>query len=227
MVGPRRLLGTCAIAITAAGGVAGQAQAATIASTLPCVRNIGIPNALTLPLVGTGFVPNSSVMIRTQTASEPSPRPLTTVQADALGNIAKRIDPPPLHALSTFQQAFTLSAVDTANPANTATSRFRQVRFGFDAKPDTGRPTRKVTYTARGYLPGKPVYAHFRFGGITRRDVRLGVADSPCGIVTRRMRLLPTKTRFGTWTVYMDQVPKYSRKTLLQAKGTLSIARTR
>ena len=115
----------------------------------------------------------------------------------------------------------------TPNPANVATTQFRQVRFGFDARPSTGRPTRKVTYTARGYLPGKPVFAHFRFKGITRRDVLLGTADAPCGIVSRRMRLLPTKTRFGTWTVYMDQERRFSKRTLLQAKGSLSIARTR
>lgn len=227
MEGSRRVrVAACALAIAAAGGAAAEANAATIASTLPCVRNIGIPNALTLPLVGTGFTPNSSVTIRTTTPSDPSPRTLTSIQADALGNLSKRIDPPPLRAVSTFEQAFTLTATDTANPPNTATTNFRQVRFGFDAQPDTGRPTRKVTYTARGYLPGLPVFAHFRFGGITRRDVRLGVATQPCGIVTRRMRLLPTKTRFGTWTVYMDQDPKYSKRTLLQAKGTLSISRT-
>jgi hypothetical protein len=40
------------------------------------------------------------------------------------------------------------------------------------------------------------------------------------------MRLLPTKTRFGTWTVFMDQLPKYTKKTVLQAKGTLFIRRT-
>lgn len=228
MAGSRRhFAASCALALTATGALAAEADAATIASTLPCVRNIGIPNALTLPLVGAGFAPNSTVTIRTATASDPGARTLTTIQTDALGTIAKRIDPPPLHAATTFEQAFTLTATDSANPANTATTKFRQVRFGFDAAPSTGRPTRRVTYTARGYLPGQPVYAHFRFGGITRRDVRLGVADSPCGIVKRRMRLLPTKTRFGTWTVYMDQTPKYSKKTLLQAKGTLSIARTR
>jgi hypothetical protein len=225
---PRRLaVAACATLITAAGGLAADARAATIASTLPCVRNIGIPGALTLPLVGTGFAPNSSVTLHTATASDPTARTLTTVKADAAGNVATRVDPPPLHAESTFVQAFTLAAVDGANPANVATTKFSQVRFGFDAAPSTGRPTRKVTYTARGYLPGKPVFAHFRFKGITRRDVLLGIADSPCGIVSKRMRLLPTKTRFGTWTVYMDQERRYSKGTLLQAKGSLSIARTR
>jgi hypothetical protein len=221
------LAAACATAVAAAGGLAADAGAATISTTLPCIRNIGIPNALTLPLLGAGFTPNASVTIRTTTASAPTARTLTTVQADATGSIGKRIDPPPLHAGSTVDQTFTLTASDDLNPANVATTTFREVRFGFDARPSTGRPTRKVTYTARGYLPGQPVYAHFRFGGRTRRTVRLGIADSPCGIVARRMRLLPTKTRFGTWTVFMDQVPRYSKKTLLQAKGTLSISRTR
>lgn len=226
MPGPRRLLAAGCV-FAAAGGLAADASAATISTTIPCVRNIGIPGALTLPIVAAGFAPNSSVTIRTATPSDPTTRTLTTIKADANGAIATRIDPPPLHSDTTFEQAFTLAAIDNASPANIATTTFRQVRFGFDAAPSTGRPTRKVTYTARGYLPGKPVFAHFRFKGITRRDVLLGVADSPCGIVAKRMRLLPTKTRFGTWTVYMDQERHYSKKTLLQAKGSLSIARTR
>jgi hypothetical protein len=228
MLVPRRLLAaSCAATIAASAGVAAEASAATISSTLPCVANLGFGGALTLPLAGSGFTPNASVTVRTATASDPAPRDLTTLRADGAGNVAlTRVDPPVLHSASTVKQAFTLLAIDNANPANSASTTFTQVRFGFDAKPSTGRPTRTVTYTARGYLPGQPVYAHFRFGGITRRDVRIGVAKAPCGIVSRRMRLLPTKTRFGTWTVYMDQVPKYSNKTVLQAKGTLFIRRT-
>lgn len=220
------LAAACGSAIAGALGAAADASAATISTTLPCVRNIGIPGALTLPLLGTGFAPNSSVTIRTASPSDPSQRALTTVQADGAGNISTRVDPPPMHSTSTVEQAFTLAAGDSANPPNVATTAFRQVRFGFDAKPSTGRPTRKVTYTARGYVPGKPIYAHFRFKGITRRDVLIGVANRPCGIASKRMRLLPTKTRFGTWTVYMDQERTYRKGALLQAKGTLSIQRT-
>jgi hypothetical protein len=227
LVQRRFLAATCVAALAAAGGLAADAQAATISSTIPCVANLGFGGALTLPLAGSGFTPNCAVTIRTATKADPTPRDLTTLRADGAGNIATtRVDPPVLHSASTTRQAFTLLALDTANPANSATTTFTQVRFGFDAKPSTGRPTRRVTYTARGYLPGRPVYAHFRFKGITRRDVRIGVAKSPCGVVSKRMRLLPTKTRFGTWTVFMDQVPKYSKRTVLQAKGTLFIRRT-
>jgi hypothetical protein len=231
MIVSRRLLAALlATAVTSGAGVAATgASAATITATLPCVPNLGIGGAKTLPLAGTGFTPNATVAIRTATASDPAPRALTTLKADGAGNVRGLVDPPALHAPGTVDQSFTLAALDTVNAANTATTKFRAVRFGFDASPSTGRPTRRVTYTARGYRPGKPVYAHFRFGGKTRRNVRLGIATSPCGIVSKKLRLLPTKTRFGTWTIYMDQAPRYNKNTKnvsLQAKGTLVIRRT-
>jgi hypothetical protein len=226
-VSRRFLAASSAAALAAAAGDAGAASAApTIASKIPCVANLGIGGALTLPLTGTGFSPNGVVALSTSSRSSPSPKGLTSVNADPNGNIDTRIDPPAFRSTSTVQQSFNLIAIDAANPANAATSTFRLVRFGFDANPDTGRPTRRVTYTARGFLPGKPVYAHFRFRGRTRRDVRIGVAAGPCGIVAKKMRLLPAKTRFGRWAIYMDQAPTYSKSTLLQAKGSLVIQRT-
>jgi hypothetical protein len=157
LVQRRFLAAACAAAVAAAGCLAADADASTISSTIPCVANLGFGGALTLPLAGSGFTPNGSVTIRTATRADPTPRDLTTLRADASGNIAvTRVDPPVLHSASTTRQAFTLLALDTANPANSATTTFTQVRFGFNAKPSTGRPTRRVTYTARGYLPGRP-----------------------------------------------------------------------
>jgi len=225
MLVPRRLP-LCAAAFAAALGLAEPASAApTISTTRPCVASLGLDGVLTLPLVGSGFSPNGLVTVRTSTRSNPAPRNLTTVQADATGSFRSNVAPPSFNSDDTLQESFNLIATDT-NPATTATARFRQVRFGFDANPSTGRPGRKVTYTARGFLPDRPVYAHFRFGGKTRRNVKIGVATSPCGIVSKKMRLLPTKTRFGQWTIYMDQAPTYSKSTLLQAKGSLFIRRT-
>ncbi len=228
MLAPRSLLAASGAAtLAAAMGLPSPAQAATITSTVPCVASLGIGVAPTLRLAGTGFTPNAPVAIRTSSPSKPSPRPLTTVTANPLGAFTTAVDPPPFNSESTLDQSFKLLAVDTANPATTASSTYRQVRFGFDARPSTGRPGRTVTYTARGFLPGGgPVYAHFRFGGKTRRSVRIGAPSSPCGIASRRMRLLPTKTRFGTWTIYMDQRPVFNKDTALQAQGSLTITRT-
>jgi hypothetical protein len=221
----KHIVATAAL-VAVAGGAAPAGAAPTIATKIPCVANLGLGGAMTLPLTGSGFTPNGVVALQTSTSSSPAPKDLTNVSADASGNIASRVDPPAFKSTSTVQQTFHLIAIEAANPANTATATFRQVRFGFDARPSTGRPTRRVTYTARGFLPGKPVYAHFRFRGRTRRNMKIGVAHEPCGIASKKMRLLPTKTRFGTWTVYMDQTPTYSKATLLQAKGSLVIQRT-
>ncbi|MEA2131261.1 MAG: hypothetical protein QOJ85_4152 [Solirubrobacteraceae bacterium] len=226
LVSCRVLAASSAAVLAVAVGDAGAASAATIASKIPCVANLGIGGALTLPVVGSGFSPSGVVALSTSTASSPAPKELTSVNADPNGNIDTRVDPPAFRSTSTVEQSFNLIAIDAANPANTATSTFRQVRFGFDANPDAGRPARRVTYTARGFLPGKAVYAHFRFGGRTRRDVKIGIARGACGIVSKKMRLLPAKTRFGRWAIYMDQAPTYSKSTLLQARGSLVIQRT-
>jgi hypothetical protein len=221
------LAAACALAVAVTAGLApAQASAATVSTTIPCVANLGFAGALTLPLAGSGFTPNASVAIVTTTPADAKPSTLTTVKTDAAGNLRTRVDPPALHSATTVNQVFGLTAVDVTNPSVRAATSFRQVRFGFDVTPATGRPARTVTYTARGFLPGKPVYAHFRFKGVTRRDVLIGTASAPCGVVAKKLRLLPTKTRFGTWTVYMDQVPVYSKKTILQAKGSLVIHRT-
>lgn len=228
MLAPRSLLAASGAAtLVAIIGLASPARAATIASTVPCVASLGIGVAPTLRLAGTGFTPNAPVSIRTSSPSKPASKALTTVSANGLGAFTTAVDPPAFNTGNTLDQSVNLIAVDTVNPANTAESSYRQVRFGFDARPSTGRPDRRVTYTARGFLPdGGPVYAHFRFRGKTRRNVRIGLPRAPCGITSRRMRLLPTKTQFGTWTIYMDQSPVYRRDTSLQAQGSLTISRT-
>ncbi len=123
-------------------------------------------------------------------------------------------------------ETFRLAATDNANPGNVAATTFRQVFFGFRAGPGEAKPGGRVRYTARGFVPARPVYAHFRFAGRTRSDVRLGVAKAPCGIVSRRMRQLPAKTRLGRWIVAMDHSRVFKRNTVLQARGNLFITRS-
>ena len=225
----RRALAVFAAALAAvAVAVAAPANAATLAVP-PCVVQYGVPGLLNLALVGAGFTPGSLVAIESTTASNPTPGSVTSTTADAAGNFTDKTGPLSFSRFDTTDQTYNVIATDRMNPAITASAELRQVRFGFDAKPDTGRPGRKVLYTARGFAPGQPVYAHFRFGGKTRRNIKIGVAAAPCGTASLRMRLLPTKTRFGTWTVYMDQVKVYSpqtAKTGLSAKGRLVISRT-
>lgn len=200
------------------------AQAAEV-RTLPCVNYVS--GQQTMPVAAAGFTPGGLVTLYTSTANRPAPRILTSARLDGLGGLlsvppAQAVPgvtqhqlPPSFAPLNRNLQTFTLFAEDRSNPAApiVASSSFQVVRFGMTRKPNPKRPSQTVTYTARGFFPGRPVYAHFRFRGVTRRTVSLGVAKGPCGITTRKMRALPTKVRYGTWRAYIDQSRRFSPRT--------------
>jgi hypothetical protein len=100
------------------------------------------------------------------------------------------------------------------------------VRLGYVASPATGRPSRRSTHTVRGFPIGRTVWLHFRHGGKTRRNISLGKTQPPCGKASRRMALLPARSRRGKWTVYVDQERTYSAGTKLQLKYSFVISRT-
>ncbi len=218
----RRALAVLPVAALALA--APSAHAADI-RTLPCVPYAA--GQASMPILGTGFTPGATVRIGTTTAGSTSPSLLTSAQADAAGAFARQVVPPLLANATTHQQAFTLIGLDTTNPAAPvqATFPFQVVRFGLTADPAPRRPSQRVTYTARGFMPGRPVCMHFRFAGRTRRTVRLGIASSPCGIASRRMRALPTRARYGTWTTYTNQSRTFSRSTRPAWKNTFTIFR--
>lgn len=201
------------------------AGAATIATTTPCVTSFG--GVKSVGLVGTGFTPGRAVLVRATNPDIRTPSLMAEVQADAAGNLpAGTMGMPALFSsFSAVDETFTLNARDDRG-VEAVPSVFRQVFFGFRAVPDDARRGGTVRYTARGFVPGRPVYAHFRFAGRTRADVKLGIAKAPCGIVSRRMRQLPAKARIGRWTVAMDHERVFKRDTPLQARGNLHISRT-
>jgi hypothetical protein len=218
---PRILVAAATVAVTLA--FAAPADAATVA-TSPCVGVVS--STTTLPIAGGGFTPGATVTFRYASTIAPTPSFLGTAVADAAGNFAASPSAPLFNKFDTQDQTFFLSATDEANPANVAVTKFRQVRVGYLTTPPTGKPTRSAKHTVRGFPPGKNVYLHFRYGGKTKRNVKLGKANSPCGIVSKRMRLLPTTSRPGRWTVYVDQRKTYSKSTRPQLKYSFTITRT-
>lgn len=202
------------------------AGAATV-KTSRCVPSLAglaaAPNDKTMGISGTGFTPGATVTIRYASAISPTPAYLTAVPADPAGNFETLTAPPMFNRFNTQQQDFAISATDSVNPALVAGTTFKQVRVGYSTNPSRGRPTARVKHTVRGFPVGKNTYLHFRYGGQTKRNVLVGRATSPCGTVSRRMALLPTRSRRGTWTVYVDQARTYSRKTPFQLKYKLLI----
>lgn len=218
----RRALAALPVALLA---MAVQSAQAAEVRTLPCIPYVA--GQQTMPVAASGFTPNGLVTLYTSTANRPAPRILTAARLDALGGflsvpagqaaagVTPHQLPPPFAPRNRNLQTFTLLAEDRSDPAAPilASSTFQVVRFGMTRSPSPKRPRQTVTYTARGFLPGRPVYAHFRFRGATRRTVGLGIAQGPCGITSRRMRALPTKVRYGTWRAYIDQSKRFSVKT--------------
>jgi hypothetical protein len=224
MPAARRILATAASAVTVLA-TAASAHAASV-STNPCVVSLGVSSETTMPIAGTGFTPGASVTVKYSSAVSPMPEYLTSVTADPAGNIATAVSPPLFHKFDTQQQSFDLTATEDLNPANVGTTAFKQVRLGYVTTPSGGKPTRIATHTVRGFPIGKLTYLHFRFDGQTKRTVLLGKTSSPCGTVSKRIALLPTRSHPGKWTVYVDQVRKYSKTTKQQLKYSFVVSRT-
>jgi hypothetical protein len=225
MTASRRIL-VAASSAAAALAVAAPAQAATV-TTLPCVPVVStLSSTPNMPITGTGFTPGAQVTIRYASVQSPTPTYLTATTVDPAGNFSVAAVAPIFAKFDTNLQTFAISATDGVNPALVAIAQYKQVRVGYTTNPSTGKPTRTATHTVRGFTPGKNIYLHFRFQGQTKRNVKVGKANTPCGIASRRMALLPTRSRPGTWTVYADQKASYSNKTRPQLKYSFVIRRT-
>ena len=212
--------------------VAAPSARAAAVQTLPCVNYIQDRSApsgamATMPVVASGFAPGRPVTMWTSGAGA-APLTIISGQADASGVLKGLATPPALPSPASNLGSFTLTAADPTNPSLTAGPfPFSVVRFGMTRSPAPERPGQRVKFTARGYVPGKRVYAHFRYRGRTRRTVTLGVAAGPCGITSRRMRALPTKLRYGTWRVYVDQSERFSSRSRPQWIDPFQVTRRR
>jgi hypothetical protein len=221
----RRALAILPLGALAAAAVASPAGAAAV-KTEPCVRYVA--GQQTMTIIGADFTPNGSVVLSAVSKAKPTPAVFASSQVQPTGVFLQTAPPPAFSSPNRTLESFTLVASDTTNPAAPvlATTPFQVVRFGLTTKPSPKRPTSRVTYTARGFTTGKPVYIHFRFGGVTRRTVSLGIAKGPCGIASKRMRALPTKARYGQWTSYTNQSKTFKPSTRPAWKDSFTIFRT-
>ncbi|MEA2142232.1 MAG: hypothetical protein QOI64_662 [Solirubrobacteraceae bacterium] len=225
MTVPRRALAVLPLGALVAAAVASPAGAAVV-KTEPCARYVA--GQQTMTIIGADFTPNGFVNLSSLSKAKPALAPFASSQVQPTGIFLQSALPPAFSSPSRNLESFTLVATDTTNPALPilATTPFQVVRFGLTTKPSPKRPTSKVTYTARGFTTGKRVYIHFRFDGVTRRTVSLGIAKGPCGIASKRMRALPTKARYGQWTSYTNQSKKFKASTRPAWKDSFTIFRT-
>ena len=155
---------------------------------------------------GTAFTPAAPVTIAGDVTG--------AAQADAAGVFATQIAAPPVAEIG--PRLVTVTAVDGANPANTATLRFKVVREAYGSnRPVAGRPHELTTWRFAGFAPAQPIYAHFLLDGRSRGDYRFGVAQGDCGTLTARAPRIPGMRALapGRWTLKLDQRMTYHETT--------------
>jgi hypothetical protein len=157
-------------------------------------------------VAGTSFTPGAPVTLAGDVTGG--------AQADAAGMFTTEIAAPPVAELG--PRVVTVTAVDRITPANTASMRLNVVREAFGSnRPVAGRPHAVTTWRFAGFVPGRPIYAHFLLGGRSRGDYRFGVARGVCGTLTARAPRIPGVRALqpGRWTLRLDQRPAYHEST--------------
>jgi hypothetical protein len=156
-----------------------------------------------IALTGTSFTPGAAVAIAGDVAA-------ATAQTDPAGTFTTQIAAPPVPDLG--PRTMTVTATDAANPANVTTLRLQVVREAFGSnRPVAGRPREITTWRFAGFVPARPIYAHFLLDGRSRGDYRFGVARGDCGTLTARAARIPGVRSLapGRWTLKLDQRMTY------------------
>jgi hypothetical protein len=195
---PRRLPVAAAAGLLAGAALAVVVTAPALAAGLT-VTGTCFSAGEHVAVSGSAFTPNAPVAIGGAVTA--------AAQADALGTFTVAIQAPPVPGV--MPRIATISAVDQANPANTATVRLRVVRRAFGSNfPVAGRPQEPTTWRFAGFAPGRSIYGHFRLRGQPMATHRFGVAHGPCGTLVVRDRRVPVDDlRAGRWTLTLDQRP--------------------
>jgi hypothetical protein len=199
--GGRRLAVGAALAFVSGLGAPAAAHAGALTVTGTCFAS-----GQSVPLAGTAFSPAGTVAIGGGVTG--------VAQVNMAGEFAMTLTAPAVTELG--PRIVAVTAVDQANPANTATTQIKLVRQAFGSNlPVAGRPHQVTTWRFAGFAAGKPIYAHFLLGGRVRGSHRFGVAQGDCGTLTAHAARIPgvASLRPGRWTIHLDQRKTYRART--------------
>jgi len=199
-----------AAAVTLVVAAPAQAATLTLVGSKSCYRA-----GDTLTLTGSGFTAGGQASIALEG------KDLGAVPTDAAGNFSTPLSIGALKGVSTR----TLIATDAANPANVGQAEFLGSALGVTVRPRNGGAGRKLRVNASGFTTGKRLYAHIvrkRY----RRNVFIGKLKGPCRTLKLRKRVLPASTPTGVYTVQFDTRRRYSKKTKVWVRFTVTVSPT-
>jgi hypothetical protein len=203
-----------AYALAAIFGAPASASAADVTVDYACYVENGSIGAS-----GSGYTPNS---IATLTLDGTT----SSADTDAAGAFSTTLTAPITTLKHPGAQQYTLSTRDVDTGAE-ATTTILVVKLGVDAVPPTAKPHSRITWFFGGFPSQKAIYGHWRFGGKTRANHRMGQPQGPCGVLKARSRQIEaSKIRFGTWTVQFDHNRGYDKNAKPRVTVKINVFRT-
>jgi hypothetical protein len=196
-------LATVALAAPAAAAV-------TLAPLKPCYASDGQgpEKRETILIHATGFTPDTFVDLQIDGQT------LDTTKADAFGAVIGAIPAPFQGSAGGGERAFSLTVVEQGNPANFATLTSRVSNLSVTLRPNPARPSQKVRFRGRGFTKDHAVFAHYVFGGVLQKTVRLVQRPVlPCGVFSVKRRQIPVRNaRVGDWRLQIDQQRQWAER---------------
>jgi hypothetical protein len=146
----------------------------------------------------TGFTPLAALTLAIDGA------PVATGMADAFG-VANAEVPAPFQGRG--ERPFTLVVTERGNPANFVSATSLVTNLGVTLRPNPAKPSQKVRFRGRGFTKAAPVFAHYLFGGVLQKTVKLAQRPVvPCGVFSVKRRQIPVRNaRVGDWLLQIDQ----------------------
>src|SRR4051794_27174734 len=168
---------------------------------------------------GSGYTPNATatVVLSGTTSSVPT---------DINGNFTTMLAAPATGLAHPGARQYSLTATDDTTAA-AATTTVNVTRPGVDGVPSRSKPHARIMWNIAGFPGQKAIYGHWRFGGKTRSNHRMGRPQGPCGVLHARARQIEAKRiRFGMWTVQFDFNRTFDRFAAPRASLKIRVTKT-
>jgi hypothetical protein len=171
-----------------------------------------------------GFTPYRLVDVYLDDVLQPAGDP--PPQADANGDLLNGSVAAPY--IQAGQRVFSLQLSEQGNPANTVVGHSKVTALSVEQVPAKASTGARVRFRGRGFTGAGTVWAHYVFGGSSRKTVRVAKPYGDCGLFSRKMRQFPFKKspKVGVWTIQFDQQRRYSPAAPLRVPLTVKVNRT-
>jgi hypothetical protein len=206
----KRAAGVLALTLAAAAPAAAPAATLAVSPAKACYIS-----GERVTLSGTGFTPGALANVALDGAA------VGPVPVDTTGNFRTGFRFGSLRGV----RARTLTATDSASPANVGSASFLGSVLSVRVWPADGRPGRRLRIRATGFTSGRRLWAHILRPGF-RRNVRIGRLRGPCGRASVRRRIFMGDAAPGRYKVQFDTRRRYSPRTRVRVRFRVTVSGT-